>query len=338
MSEVSSETDEAKARRARRWKIARTIGRVLLFVFGVAAVVYLVMDVGPGKVWRTLIAAGVWVPLIAFFEIVMVSMDVLSLRMIFGERAREIPTGVWLRSAVMAYGVMILLPAGRAGGEVIRAASLGPYVGGARAAAAATLLQGVTLWGNTLISIPCYIACATASGPFSALSLLVLGNGTVTALLGSLVLFGARFSSLGGWLGRRIKALAAHGESFDESLREMPALPIMPIGAALAGRISQLAQYAILLVAVGGAFTLVSALVAQAIHLVGAGLGDMVPNGVGITESAFHFLGGSLNLRDTAIAIALLHRVVQFSLAGLSLLVGALWHPAEKPSAAPEPA
>lgn len=337
MSEVRPENEADEHGRARWWRLARTVGRPLLFVLGVGALVFLVYDVGPLRIWRVLVGAGVWLPLIALFEIGMVSMDVVSLRMMYGPRARTVPSSVWLRSGMMAYGVMILLPAGRAGGEVIRAASLAPYVGGPRAAAAAALLQGVTLWGNTLISVPCYIACAMASGPFSALSLFVAGNGLVTAALGTIVLFGARFSNVGGWLGRRIKALGSHGASFDESLKEMPAVPVVPIGAALLGRISQLLQYGVLMIAVGGTLTVVSALVAQAIHLVGAGLGDMVPNQIGVTETAFRFLGGSLGLEDAAaqaVAIALLHRIVQFSLAGLSLLVGALWHPSEKPATA----
>jgi hypothetical protein len=331
-SEVEQAVDVPKPARSSRWK---TIGRFVLLAFGVAAVVGLVYDAGPEKVWNTLVHASVWLPLVALFEIGFVGMDVVSLRLMYGERARNVPMSVWLRSALMAYGVMILLPAGRAGGEVVRAANLAPYVGGPRAAAGATLLQGVTLWGNTLISIPCYIAVAFASGPGSPLGLLAAGNGLVTAILGSLLLFGARFSSLGGWLGRRIKALAAHGTHFDKSLREMPAVPVLPIGAALMGRLFQSAQYGVILVAVGGTLTVSSALVAQTIHIVGAGLGDMVPNQAGITETAYRLFRGDLGfVAAQAVSMALLHRIVQFSLAGSSLAVGALWHPGEKTAGA----
>lgn len=217
----------------------------------------------------------------------------------------------------------------------MRAANLAPYVGGPRAAAGAALLQGVTLFGNTLISIPCYIAVAWVSSPTSVLALLVLGNGVVTGLVGAMLMFGARFSRLGGWLGKRIAALATHGASFDASLREMPKAPVGPVVAAALGRLSQTAQYGVILLAVGGSLTFGNALIAQAIHLVGAGLGDMVPNQAGITETAYRLSASfapTLGLHDAAaqmISIALIHRVVQFTLAGVSLAVGAIWKPAE---------
>lgn len=317
-----------------RWDRLKAIGRWLLLVLGVGAVVYLVYDAGPALVWRTLLSAAVFLPFVVLGEIGFVGMDVVSLRLMYGDHAQRVPASVWMRSAMMAYGIMILLPAGRAGGEVMRAANLAPYVGGARAAAGAALLQGVTLFGNTLISIPCYVAVALASSPTSLLALFVLGNGLVTGLIGAVLVFGARFARLGGWLGQRISALATHGASFDASLREMPRAPVGPVIAAGIGRLSQAVQYGVILLAVGGTLTVGNALVAQAIHLVGAGLGDMVPNQAGITETAYRLSGSfapALGLHDAAaqmISIALIHRVVQFSLAGVSLGVGALWKPA----------
>lgn len=344
MSESTSGPREGGEKKKDRFRGLKTFGRVLLLILGVGAVVYLVYDAGPAAVWATLVAAGVYLPFVMLGEIGFVGMDVVSLRHMFGEHARRAPASVWLRSAMMAYGIMILLPAGRAGGEVARAANLGPYVGGARAAAGAAVLQGVTLWGNTLISIPCFIAVAAASGMGSSLAWLVLGNGLVTGVIGTVLLFGARFSRIGGWLGKRIKALASHGASFDESLREMKT-PLIPIGAALLGRVSQSVQYGVILLAVGGTLTLGSAFVAQAIHLVGAGLGDMVPNQVGITEGAYRLFASHLGLQDAvaqAIAIALVHRICQFFLAGLSLATCAIWKPQEvedpPPAVSGEPA
>jgi hypothetical protein len=327
------EDERAKVRSA-RWARAKAWGRWLLLALGVAAVVGLVYDAGPDAVWDALVRAGIWLPVVMACEIGFVAMDVVSLRLMYGPQAKHVPASVWLRSGMMAYGIMILLPAGRAGGEVMRAASLAPYIGGARAAAGATLLQGVTLWGNTLVSVPCYAAVALAASPTSTLALLVAGNGVITALLGAALLFGARMSSIGGFLGRRIKALASHGVQFDESLRAMPRAPLLPVGAAFVGRLIQSLQYGVILLAVGGTLTAESALVAQAIHLVGAGLGDMVPNQVGVTEGFFRAFAGNLGFSDAvaqAIAIALVHRICQFVLAGSSLGIGALWKPAPEP-------
>lgn len=317
------------------WGFLKAYGRWLLFALGVTAVVYLIHDTGPATIWRTLVAAGAFVPIAMACELGFVSMDVVSLRIMFGEHAKKIPALVWLRSAMMAYGVMALLPAGRAGGEVVRAAALSPYVGAPRAAAGAAVLQGVTLWANTLISIPCYIAVALVSGPFSILSLLVLGNGVATGVVGAGLLFGARLGNIGGWLGKRFKALGSHGAKFDSSLREMPRAPIGPVLSAAMGRVFQATQYGVILLAVGGTLTFGNALVAQAIHLVGAGLGDMVPNQAGITEwtfAVFAELGPTLGLQNAVaqmVSIALIHRIVQFVLASSSLLAGAVWKPGD---------
>jgi uncharacterized membrane protein YbhN (UPF0104 family) len=57
---------------------------------------------------------------------------------------------------------------------------------------------------------------------------------------------------------------------------------------------------------------------------VGAGLGDFVPNAVGITEGAYRLFAGALGLGDDparAISIALVARLCQFSLAGVALIV-----------------
>lgn len=323
------------------WARVKAYGRWVLLVLGIGAVVGLVYDAGPAAVWATIRQAGVWLPAVIAFEIGFVAMDAVALRIMYRERGASVPFRVWIRSGMMAYGIMILLPAGRAGGEIMRAANLSPYIGGARAAAGATLLQGATLWGNTLISIPCYAAVALTSGPTSTLALFVAGNGIITALIGSFLLFGARVSNLGGFLGRRIKALAVHGMRFDDSLREMPALPLLPIGAAFVGRVFQALQYAVILLAVGGTLTVTSALVAQAIHLVGAGLGDMVPNQVGVTEFAYGAFAEDLAMESAkaqAISIALVHRICQFTLAGTCLAIGALWKaaPAAVPAAGAE--
>ncbi len=326
---MSDETPNQKS----RWGRAKAVGRWLLLALGIGAVVYLVRDAGPDAVWRTLTMAAVYLPFVALGEIGFVSMDVVSLRLMYGEHAEKVPALAWLRSAMMAYGIMILLPAGRAGGEVMRAASLAPYVGGPRAAAGAAVLQGVTLFGNTLISIPCYVAVALASSWTNVLALLVLGNGVVTGFIGSVLLFGARFASVGGWLGRRISALSAHGSDFDESLKEMPSVPVGPVIAALLGRTSQTIQYGLILIAVGGTLSVGNALIGQAIHLVGAGFGDMVPNQAGITETAYRLSASfapTLGLSDAAaqmVSIALIHRIVQFTMAGTSLAVGAIWKP-----------
>lgn len=309
--------------------------RATLFVLGVTAVVLLVRAAGPGAVLDTLLRAGVWLPLIVALEVGFAGMDVLALRSLAGPRAESVPRATWLRSALVAYGIMILLPAGRAGGEIARAASLGPHVGGAHAIAMATRLQAVTLLANSVISIPCWAAVALASHALEPLAWLVLGNGVVTGVVGGAIVLTSRRSRVGGWLGGRIAALATHGARFDEALRDQtpwtPAILWCSLGRAL-----QSLQYGVILLSVGGTLTVTSAFVSQGIHLVGAGFGDMVPNQVGITEGAYRIFADVLGLADAparAIGIALVARICQSSLAGVALAVGAVLK-----SGAPKPA
>jgi hypothetical protein len=319
-------TDEAKPTED-RWAWAKTAARVALFAFGLAAIVYVVNDAGPAHVWATLVGAGVFVPVIVLLEAAFMSMDVLSLRSLIGAPARDVPLAVWVRSGLMAYAIMVLFPGGRAAGEVVRATQLAPYTGGAKAAAYGTRLQAATMLGNTFISIPAAIACFWASDGEGALPWLVLGNGLVTAAIGGGILFMSRRSKVGGWVGQKFSALASHGASFDEALRDET-----PFGPALLfsslGRAFQTVQYGILLLAVGGSLGVVSALISQGIHLVGAGAGDLVPNQAGITEGAYWMFAEALGLSAdpaAAVGIALIARFCQYILAGVGLLVGALW-------------
>jgi len=200
-------------------------------------------------------------------------------------------------------------------------------VGGARAAAMAARLQAATMLGNTAISVPCWIAVALASHAGSGLAWAVLINAFGTAVIGTVLILATRRSKVGAWLGAKFPALASHGPSFDAALRaETPWAPA--IAAATLGRAFQTVQYGIILLAVGGALTVESAFVSQAIHLVGAGMGDMVPNQVGITEGAYALFADVLGLSGQtarAIGIALVARICQFSLAGTCLITTALW-------------
>ncbi len=328
---------DAKRRRRSRLK---ALGRIVLLALGVIAIVGLVTDAGPAAVGAVLKRAAIYLPLVVVCELGFVGVDIFSLRYLYGERARGVPIRVWLRSAIVAYGVMIFLPAGRTGAEVVRAANLAPHVGVPRAAAAATALQGSVLLGNTLVSLVCYVA-VLAAAPSSMLGWLVVGNAVVTFVIGGAILFGARHSRVGGWLGRRIAALAAHGTRFDESLRELPA-PHVPVALSFLGRLFQTVEYGVILVAVGATLTGLGPFVAQAISLVAAGVGDMVPNQLGVSEGAYRLFATTLGLADAvaaAISIALVQRICQFSLAGASVLIGALWKPATapRPSSSPHP-
>ena len=93
--------------------------------------------------------------------------------------------------------------------------------------------------------------------------------------------------------------------------------------------------------AVGGALTISSGFVTQGIHLVGAALGDMVPNQVGFNEGAYRVFAEALGLGHDparAVSIALVARLAQFILAGLCFGISAAWKRSDTPSSTNSPA
>lgn len=305
-----------------------SLGRWALLVLGVIAVVLLIRDAGWPSVRRTLVRTSPFLPLILFLEVAWVSCDTFALRGLYGSAREKVRLRSWIQSALWAYSIMILLPAGRAGGEVARASILSRSAGG-RAIAHSTQLQAAVLLGNTVISLPCWLAVALSSGWFHPLALLLIVNGVATALAGIAILLVAKHSRLGERLARRFRALQVIGHEADQILAPGPTLPLGAIGWATFGRAIQTFQYGVILWAVGGTLGLHASLVTQGIHLVGAGLGDFVPNAVGITEGAYRLFAGVLGLAGEparAIAIALVARLCQFGLAGTALVVSRLTH------------
>jgi hypothetical protein len=149
-----------------------------------------------------------------------------------------------------------------------------------------------------------------------------------------------RRAKVGGFLAKRYRSMLHWGPAFDEALREMPAIPYKAIGICFAGRLIQAAQYGVILHAVGGALTPSSGFITQGIHLVGAFLGDMVPNQVGFNEGAYRLFAPVLGLSHDparAVSIALVARVAQFFLAGTAAVITVLWKrsAAQTPEAVP---
>ncbi len=303
-------------------------GKWLLLLAGVTAVGLLIRETGPEKIGATILGAGALLPLIALLEAAWISMDTFAVRAVLGEHGKAAPWKLYLRSGLVAYSIMVLLPAGRPGGEVARAALLGPHVGAARAGAAAARIFGVTLFANTLISVPCFFAIASVVGVKSSLAGAIVVNAFGTGFLGLGVLLVTRRSKVGGLLAKRFRSMVHWGPAFDEALREMPAIPSKAIFLCFIGRMIQMLQYAVILHAVGGKLTLTSGFVTQGIHLVGAFAGDIVPNQVGFNEAAYRLFSEALGLADDparAVSIALVARLAQFFLAGAAFAITAVW-------------
>jgi hypothetical protein len=262
--------------------------------------------------------AGKWLALVAVLEVAILSAEAVALRVLAGKAAGAVPLRAWVRGAAFANSSSVLLPAGRAAGEAVRATVLAPELGVAQSVGACARLQGCALLANAVASIT--IGVAAVRPLTSPLALALAGNATVCALLGSAVFYAARSDGLANWLRTRIGFLrrippgkVAYGSS--------PAAVVW----CSAGRAIQLAQYGIIVHAVGGVATLRIALAAQGIHIVGSSAGDAIPSQLGATDSAYRIFAQVIGLEPApALSMALLARVAQLGVGALCVAVAAL--------------
>lgn len=283
-------------------------------VLGLMALGWILNELGWGHVAAVLRETAAWFPVIILLEAAWISFDSIALWQLYGPDATKIPFRTWLRSAMVAYPIMVVLPAGRAGGEVARASMFYRHVRG-EAVSQATQLQAAVLIANAVICIPCFIALASAVGATHPLALLLAGNALLTLVLGMGIVLALARTPLGRWLERRFGFASQPGSLGGRRF-------LKACLATSTGRIIQTIQYAVILAAVGGSLTVSSGLISQAIQLVGSGLGDFVPNAVGIKEGAYRIFAQTLGLKgapERAVAIALVGRLAQFAVAALAL-------------------
>lgn len=258
-------------------------------------------------------------------------MDIFVLRALLGDRARLAPASAYVRSAIDAYAVNILAPAGRASGEVARALSLAPHIGPGPVAASAIGVQGSSLVGTAGISMVCFAVLASHIGPAARLSLLLAANVALTSAAGVTLLFGARSPRVWRTLRRVVKSLPP----VEHTAHAPGARPLRAALLSVTGRGVETFLWLGLLWAAARTASITQALGAQSVELVAALFGDLVPQRAGVTEGAFWLFGTDIGLPSpaSAVALALLYRVNQLLLAALCLVVGLVWR--RRPPATP---
>jgi len=297
--------------------------RLALLAAGLCAVAWLVHNAGADLVWRVIVAAGPWLPIIFLLEFTWVLVEGIGLLLLLGTWRREIPARSWVMATLTHFTTMMVLPVGRAGAEAVRATLLARYVGGGRSAAASSLMQALVLLGNALVSLACAVVVSTR-GVGGDLALLLVGNAVATAFLGGGLYVILRRAKLGGFLGKHFQKMAHFGPELDQHVRENRTRHLPAFAFVVLGRLVQTLQYGFIFAAVAGSFQASGMFIAQGVHLIGAGLGDMVPNQVGVTEGAFRFFAAALGLAaepERAISLALLARLSTLTVAGLAAAV-----------------
>jgi hypothetical protein len=313
---------------------ARLAGRLLLAGVGLAIVAYLVRESGPERVAHVLWEAGRWVPLVFLLELVQWSSDYVALRVILGDRGRDIPTGTWVRAMSVAYAMMSLLPAGRVAGEVARGTLFSRYIGAPRAATTGTQLQASYLFANAVLSLAAWIMVATRFGLYDYLALLLAGNVLFQSLVSGGLLAVLRDARVGRWLDRlRRRFFRRTAESPPLDPAERKKIPFGAMLACTAGRSAQVVQYAVILAAVGGVVTVPNAFITHGIHLVGASLGDLLPNQLGVTDGMYRTFANQLGLSSEparALSIAFVVRIAQLSLSAVCVVAAAATRQGER--------
>jgi hypothetical protein len=326
---------------AQAWK---RLGRPLLLVAGLGFAAFLVWNVGPERVIRVLHDAGTWLPLVALLEAGFVATDIVGLRLLLGDQAKAVAMSRWVRSTALAYASTILLPTGRAAGEAARAAVLSDDVGVPTAVGVCARLQAAVLVANGVISLLIAgVLFVTGGGAtVAALTLAMLGNALACAVLGTLLFSVVRGERLARWLTRRFPRIAkkvarSAGEPHPTRSGPGPARVVASIGCGVLGRLVQTAQFAVVMRAVGGAFTLPAAMTAQGVQIVGATVGDVFPAQIGPAEGSYYAFAGVLGLGADparAISIRILLLAAQLGLAVACLLVAASIGRPKPPAAA----
>jgi uncharacterized membrane protein YbhN (UPF0104 family) len=305
-----------------------TLVRLLLGVVGLFYVVHLIRAAGAQRVGNVLLQAGAWLPVVIALEIYQAASDFAALRAILGDDWRKVPPRTWLRSSVVAYAMMILVPAGRAAGEVTRAALLSGRLGAARAATTSTQLQAAYLSANGLLSLLELGFVATFFGARSTLALLLAGNVVFQAIIsGGLlaILWDARLGRGLDRLRRRFVRGAVEAPPLDPAIRRK--LPLKAFAICSLSRSMQLVQYGVVLHAVGGAVSAKGAIITHGIHLVGATLGDLVPNQLGVVDGIYRAFAGEMGFGaapERALSIAFVVRAAQFTVAIACVLIAPL--------------
>lgn len=293
----------------------RRVVRALLAMAGLGLIVYFVRGAGADRVAAVLWSAGSWLPVIVALEVLQMSSDVVVLRMLLGDGSPKIPVATWVRSSSVAYAMMILFPAGRVAGEVARAALLTAHVGAPRAATASTQLQAAYLFANGALSgVACAVVCLWL-GPRSTLALLLAGNTLFMSAISAGLLAILWHGRVGRWLESVRRRFGRAGSpSISAGPDRARRLPWREALVCSLSRGAQVVQYGVILHAVGGVLTVRSAFVAHGIHLVGATVGDMIPNQLGVLDGAYRTFAAVLGFGDDparALSLAFVVHIMQ---------------------------
>ncbi|HET8932042.1 MAG TPA: lysylphosphatidylglycerol synthase domain-containing protein [Polyangiales bacterium] len=324
---TSTAPNDSQAAPARA-KLSRFVTRwltLLTAAVGVVTFALLLWNLGDAAVWRTLWSLSSLGPLLILLELGRLGCELLGTSALLTAADARVPTLRLVRGQLLAKTLDVVMPAGRTAGEAAKATVYAQHLGLPQAAAIATALQLAVLVANSCWAIAGYVASLHA--PLSnALRVALLGFAAATsALVLGVCAFAA--SPRARKLLARVRFVDASLQRFAGLLKSAPRQLLIAVLAQLLGRSLQALQLALLTVALGATPTIAHAAIMQAVYLVGAASGELVPAQLGTTDAAFVLAAPALGLTQaSALSASVMLHAAQLVTGAIACVAAvALW-------------
>jgi hypothetical protein len=267
----------------------------------------------------------IW-PWILLLEVARVACEVLTTRSLLGSAGAKLPFARLMRGQLLGQACDVLMPLGRTSAETAKAVLYSSYVGTPVAGAVATTMQLAVLAANCSWVIASYFQ-ARALGVSATVraGLIVYAVATLSIVL-AVVLFAAA-----PWVrsaSTRLPVLHASLERLAQLLLSTPRALCFAVLSQLLGRLVQASQLALIAATLGATIAPAHVWTLEAVYMVGAALGELVPAQLGTADAALVVAAPALGLSAVAAFSAILGlRAVQLAVAGASALgsLGLWW-------------
>lgn len=316
---------------------SRLVTRVLTLVMAALGVVtfgLLLWNLGDFEVLKGLWSLSSFLPLLVMLELGRLGCEVLGTRALLTAADTRVPPICLWRGQLIAQALDVVMPAGRTAAEAAKATVYARYLGLPQAAAIATLLQLAVLVANACWAIGGYVASISSPLPH-ALQLALLGfAAAITCLVLGIGVFAG--SAAARKLFAHVRFVEVSLQRFAALLRSSPRALVNAVLAQLLGRSLQAVQLVVLGYALGAEPSLGRAAIMQAVYLVGAASGELVPAQLGTTDAAFVLAAPAFGLtQSAAFSASLMLHAVQLLTGALACLAAFLlwWVEARRPAA-----
>jgi len=299
---------------------------------GSGAVYWVMRQTGVAATCEAIRGAFCFLPLLLALEGFRIATEVMAAKNLFHLVKASVPNGALIKAQLVGYSICNVVPVGRMASEAAKAGILRSHAPLAKTVAIATIAQALHLVASAVILVPCVVA-ARSTGASWGLSMTIASQCALLAAIGGALLLVSYFAPLGTRALRRLPRLARALEQFRSAMRELPRFPMAALGWLVLNRVFQVSLIAIMIRAVGSWWSLAGSFVAEAVVLIGASAGDVVPGQIGALEGAFSFFADAVGTtRRQGVALALLIHLIQLAWVLVGFVVLALGRPKVRPT------